>query len=499
MKKISKIVIDNYRAYWDRKTIELPNGENLLIYGENGSGKSSLYRGLDGFLNSFVKQVPFEKNKFNPGVGKIELTFGDFTPETQTFVEDTNVAYSFQDGQDNTNVENVAFLKAAAMTKGFMDYKDLLRVYLHEGTKNLFNLIVENVLRNHRMRNTTIGNEWKRINVDFYDAERSTKLSHRRVPARLNDLREQLNSIFHRIEPTINSYLTNYFPEFKISIEFRLENLSCQGDGPKRNWNINSELYLIVRSNGLKIDNYEEFLNEARLSAIALCIYLAALKDNESQFYKILFLDDVFIGLDAANRRPILRILQEHFSDYQIIISTYDRYWFNLAKHFFKIEMPHRWKAILLYVGEKSVNNIETPVFNPIMIESDSNLDKAAKYLHHRTNPDYPAAANYLRKALEEKLAENFPYPEFTEDDDFSQFESYELTKRIKKARKFLNNIHSDYDGLSALDEYMHVLLHPMSHFNEEDQVYRSELFDVERLLKCFDEEFAEIKNRYLL
>jgi ABC-type uncharacterized transport system ATPase subunit len=43
--------------------------------------------------------------------------------------------------------------------------------------------------------------------------------------------------------------------------------------------------------------------------------------------YKILFLDDIFIGLDIANRLPLLNILDEHFPEYQIFLTTYDKPW----------------------------------------------------------------------------------------------------------------------------------------------------------------------------
>lgn len=46
MRRITKISIDNYRAYIEPLDLELPAGENLLVYGENGSGKSSLFKAL---------------------------------------------------------------------------------------------------------------------------------------------------------------------------------------------------------------------------------------------------------------------------------------------------------------------------------------------------------------------------------------------------------------------------------------------------------------------
>ncbi len=52
--KITKIEIKNFRAFYGRPyQINLHRaGKNLLIYGENGSGKSSLYLALECFLES---------------------------------------------------------------------------------------------------------------------------------------------------------------------------------------------------------------------------------------------------------------------------------------------------------------------------------------------------------------------------------------------------------------------------------------------------------------
>ena len=47
MKKITKIEIENSRAYYDRLTFSMEKGENVLLYGENGSGKTSLYKSLN--------------------------------------------------------------------------------------------------------------------------------------------------------------------------------------------------------------------------------------------------------------------------------------------------------------------------------------------------------------------------------------------------------------------------------------------------------------------
>jgi hypothetical protein len=77
---------------------------------------------------------------------------------------------------------------------------------------------------------------------------------------------------------------------------------------------------------GKAIDKPRLFLNEARLSAIAISIYLGTIKRHVQGIpCKVLFLDDIFIGLDIANRLPLLTILESEFSEYQIFITTYDK------------------------------------------------------------------------------------------------------------------------------------------------------------------------------
>ena len=56
--KITDIEIKNFRAFPKTYHINLHNaGKNLLVYGENGSGKSSLYLALKYFLESGVDQT----------------------------------------------------------------------------------------------------------------------------------------------------------------------------------------------------------------------------------------------------------------------------------------------------------------------------------------------------------------------------------------------------------------------------------------------------------
>ena len=95
----------------------------------------------------------------------------------------------------------------------------------------------------------------------------------------------------------------------------------------------------------MRLQKFHNFLNEARLSAIGLVVYLAGLLisvPTTSTYPKLLVLDDVLVGLDMANRLPVLDILEHYFADWQIILLTYDRVWYEMVQ----VEIENRdWQA----------------------------------------------------------------------------------------------------------------------------------------------------------
>ena len=144
--KITNIEIKNFRAFPKSYQINLYNaGKNLLVYGENGSGKSSLYFALKYFFESGVdeniedkKNTAFEnhQNIFTEDPGCVKLRF-----RSEPRLEKDTYEWS-RDAKETTDELIIEISKAS----GFLDYKDLLGVhYLQpEGESvNVFNLLVE--------------------------------------------------------------------------------------------------------------------------------------------------------------------------------------------------------------------------------------------------------------------------------------------------------------------------------------------------------------------
>ena len=62
-KNIKEITLYNFKAFYGENTIKL-DGKNLLLYGENGSGKSSIYWALYTLLQSSTKNEEDIKKYF---------------------------------------------------------------------------------------------------------------------------------------------------------------------------------------------------------------------------------------------------------------------------------------------------------------------------------------------------------------------------------------------------------------------------------------------------
>ncbi|RLJ75136.1 AAA family ATPase [Pedobacter alluvionis] len=502
MKRIISIQLENYRAFHNIfKEIAIPKGQNVLIYGENGSGKSSLFKALNDYINSSRIARNFTINRYsqNPR-GKIEIKFSDFTSNPWTEIPNTAQSFIFSD----TNTPNqIGFLQVASLAKGFLEYRDLLDVYLHkEARPNLFNLVVQTLLANYIPNNLgatyRVGARWGQLQNLLID-ESYTRRDYNHQYA-LNELviyERNLRSTLDDIFSDLNQMLTTYFTDLNIQLSYDLAPLDFLYGNGKWEWKTRADLRLNVIKDGVVIiGDYSDILNEARLSAFAICLYLASLKRNPVVDYQILYLDDIFVGLDAGNRLPILKIIEAEFQGYQVFISTYDRHWYELASRYFKKSVNNNWLAFEFYVGKGEENAITFD--KPIITKGESNFEKAVKYLNHNTDPDYPAAGNNFRKYLEELLPKYIPIIELT-DANKQQLADFKTTKIIQLSISFLKRTFNNATSLESIYSLLHGLVHPLSHYSIKGPVYKGELLIVERSIMALESQLIALdwQNNY--
>lgn len=499
MKKISKIELENSRAYFDRQVFSLEKGENLLLYGENGSGKTSLYKSLRDFIQSFYAPVDFTPNRYKDegDLGEVVLSIGDYDEANQSI--DNVVEYRLARGVDNTRVADTAFMKSLALTRGFLNYRDLLKVYLYdEKDPNLFKFFVEQLLANHipvgQGRRTEIKEEWQRINNLLFKVHDRRTRDHRRGLNLLEDFEDVLRSVLDNLFEEVNRYLAEYFDSLQLSISYDLKPMTFLYHNWKWQWEIIQDLKLKIELGNAQVDDYTEGLNEARLSAVAICLYLAALHLHPGQDLRLMFLDDIFIGIDSANRWPILEILEKEFREFQIVIATYDRSWYCLARNFLLKHAPDRWKFVNLFTLPKEVNGKK--LFVPVLTNGVSSFDKAKEYLHGQRPIDLPAAANYFRKALEELISEKNLPKELFINNAFTMIPGFKLTQRAEALGKLFAAIGEDTKYIFDIESYLHPLIHPLSHYEEEAQVYRGELIAVEEAIVGLTAQISAFKKK---
>jgi hypothetical protein len=67
--------------------------------------------------------------------------------------------------------------------------------------------------------------------------------------------------------------------------------------------------------------------SEGHQDSIGLCLYLALIRRITEGLVNLTVLDDVVMSVDANHRRSFCKLLREHFSDRQFIITTHDKTW----------------------------------------------------------------------------------------------------------------------------------------------------------------------------
>lgn len=484
--KINQIIISNYRAFYNNKgeertkyVVDLKGGKNMLIYGENGSGKSSFYKAMKDLFSSsvdssyilieniFAKQHELDEQPF------IEISFTD-----------PGKTYCLSSDPHKISV-NDEMLRSVARARNFMTYRDLLKVhFVTDPEVNLFDFLFENDGLLADLPNPTPSSA--ETNLKMSELLKVVKTNPDDV--NIKDLKLGVNQILTDLTNILN-HLLKYF-DGSLSVTFTHLTEESIRNGT-----------LIVKVNviyfGIDLsksaEQYHHFLNEARLSALAICIFLAAHLSVPSPEFKVLFLDDIFTGLDMSNRMPLLDILTdstikgtaETFVDHQIFLTTYDRQWYELAK---KDLGNSKWHFHEMYIDHHSQE-----FDHPIWLPGEDDFEKAMFYFKTK---QYPACANYQRKMCENLIKQFLP-----ENKKYDVSPNGEITPInkldtfITKLRLYLEENDLSFEPFKKLTNCLRVVMNPLSHDDSASPVYKRELQLVFEIIK----ELKKLKNTILI
>ena len=124
MIKIKNIKIENYRFFKEEQEFDFTSKDNIpqniLLYGENGSGKTSLYNALKDFFFYYKNQsesktkIKENKNIFAEATDKPKIEI--------TFENDTNIKFS-ETGFENEDLKEK--IEEVSKSKLFLTYQDI--------------------------------------------------------------------------------------------------------------------------------------------------------------------------------------------------------------------------------------------------------------------------------------------------------------------------------------------------------------------------------------
>jgi energy-coupling factor transporter ATP-binding protein EcfA2 len=440
--RITKIEIKNFRAFPRTYQIDLHKaGKNLLVYGENGSGKSSLYLALKLFLESSDDDsIRFEtdRNIFIKDDGHIKVHLRANPGAKECTYEWSQTVKETSD----------PLIINASKSKGFLDYKDLLEthhIHRKSDTVNVFDLLIYTLLANliNRVTDQSIAEDWKNI-LGLLPSRRNATQQIATLEGQLEDFNGELRRTLEQLKTEASKILRKF--GYNVALNFDFEAITYNSDD---NTLDNQQILLTVQFFDQELPEHHRFLNEAKLSAIALAIYFAGVLLQPDSDLKILALDDVLIGLDMSNRLPVLDILNEYFSDHQVFLTTYDKAWYEIVK---QRTQDNQWKYAEFYFAE--TDEYELPVY----VDDKTYLEQAQEYLSAN---DYKACAIYLRTAFETIIK------------DYCGAERllvrYRRNPDSLNSQDFWDAIKSDTSLLeqSIIDEielYRSIILNPLSH-----------------------------------
>lgn len=458
--RIERIEIRDFRGFPGEYKFSLGQpGHNLLVYGENGSGKSSLFQALKRFFEADAKtDIRAQRNEFadapEPNV-KLEIAAydaaGNRDPESGLF-----------EWSDAAHPAAAALIQQANKTKGCLDYRTLLETHYVHRDKNhveIFDLLMRTILPHvqNPVSGKPFGEELAAIRADKRTDMRGWKDSYLH---RLSQFNQGLAATLETLITQANALLCQFFRDVELRLYLRGK-LGLTGVGRSKALTFPMVFVAATFCKQQTRLDLHHFLNEARLSALAIALYLATLLITPPSRLRLLVLDDLLIGIDMSNRMAVLHILRDHFKDWQIILMTHDRVWFETVR-MSTLDGKTWWYAELF--AEPAHDGIPTPLWRGHEETWHDNLQRAKQHL--LVNHDDRAAGVYARAAFEGKLRQycNNKGVAVQYKSDPSKLTTELFWKAIKDKLTAENKLAQFQRQISDIETYRKVVLNPLSH-----------------------------------
>lgn len=520
MAAISKIKIDGFKAF--PKEFELVlDGKNLLMYGENGSGKSSIYYALHALLQSQYHDkgsIYFDRNNSESLVNKYTTTAD---PYIEIGLEKSNTKYHLsKNGYKELPIEAISPLRDMNAECVFINHKFLFNSFSFHNSQyiDLFPVFIKDILP------FTFTDDKSKYISELYDevvAGIQRRGRGRRIDSEYDRLIKKFNQEVLRIIGKINSkddprdpnalslasnIYNNYFRDLddrELSIELNYENNSDKI--PKTNksyWlrygyryqqttiahriieeRISNKLEILSPVIRLTIKEKQEDgtygdiekpqtqLNEAKLTAIILSIRFSLLDLVAAPDGRFLALDDMLISLDMSNRMKVIKYLLDVVAfKYKLYVFTHDRLFYHTLKRIIETQYKSsEWVFGGIYVDDSIVPN--EPNYVP---DDKTKIEKIEDaYKCH----DYFLCGTLLRQECERCLKELLPDSYRVKEDPRTRTSSSKnLDEQIASLEEFCRLENIDYTPFKDLKSYKDLFLNSTAHNDITSPFYKNEI-----------------------
>ena len=493
---INRIHICGFKAFPNDFELQL-EGKNLLMYGENGSGKSSIYYALHCMFQAPLKPDAGKKY-FDPASEQHLKNLNNLDADSKIWIDfDGRHPFIY-----NIDKEGYQFTLLggkhplpAQINGCFVNHQFLFHFFNFRNSQriNLFPVFIKDILPFCKDDNTGlhIGEMYDEITASIIKKGRHIH------PDYISKI-EYFNKAGKRVVEDINIYASDRYNEsFKddgdneLVIRLRYDsNFDKPEDDTNEYWLKYDNIIELVKENGeikerkssykklnepfigleisekmpdgnlRKIVKPHTYFNEAKLTAIALAVRFALLNIEKPADGRFLALDDMLISLDMSNRAKVVNFLLKISDKYKIYLFTHDKMFFEYFKHKTK-KNQDEWVYKEIYIDDEKT---------PYIRNSEDYLGEAEHYIKQH---EYEIAGNFLRKEAEAFCKDFLPKKKQLTG-DFAHLDLNGLIMNCKDYAAESGVI--DISIFNELDEHRKFILNPSSHDSYDVAKYGHEV-----------------------
>ena len=496
MPAINRIHICGFKAFPNDFELVI-EGKNLLMYGENGSGKSSIYYALHCMFQAPLKSDAGKKY-FDPTSEQHLKNLNNFDVDSKIWI-DFDGRHPFIYIVDK-NGYKMQFLNGLRPLPGhingcFVNHQFLFHFFNFRNSQriNLFPVFIKDILPFCKDDHTGlhIGEMYDEITASIIKKGRHIH------PDYISNI-EYFNKAVKKVVEDINIYASDRYNEsFKdeddneLVIRLRYDsNFDKPDDDTNEYWLKYDNIIELVKENGeikerkssykklnepfigleisekmpdgnlRKIVKPHTYFNEAKLTAIALAVRFALLNIEKPADGRFLALDDMLISLDMSNRVKVVDFLLKISDKYKIYLFTHDKMFFEYFKHKTK-KNQDAWVYKEIYMDYDKT---------PYIRNSEDYLGQAEHYIKQH---EYEIAGNFLRKEAEAFCKDFLPKKKQLTG-DFAHLDLNGLIMNCKGYAAESGVI--DISIFNELDEHRKFILNPSSHDSYDVAKYGHEV-----------------------